>query len=233
MTTFQPDSGEVEAITGWSRDFITQIAPQELPLFRAASDIYFKDPARFGKTPTGSADKMIGFGSAEIVDLVTPIVLIVVGEVVRFAVRELGVALKSRKPDGVAPLNAARDLQPAEWVRMRDLLIEHFSLSEMQDLCFEIGIDYELLAGAGKHDKARELLDYCRRHGRMASLMAACRKARPFAVWSQTENATLTAEQLAQVYDLALRRARELSLSEQQAELLAGGLMDGLARSIA
>lgn len=239
-----PPTEEDEAIARLSREFIAQAAPHELPLLRAVSDIYFNDPDRVRSGASGSVDKMLGFGSGEVFDLITPIVLIVVGEVVRYAVREFGAALKKRNANGldIAPLdlaeaptaaerNAAR--VSAERAHLRDLIDAHFSLSEIENLCFEIGVDFERLGGAGKLDKARELVAYCGRQGRLVSLVEACQRARPFVAWAQPGAGALTAEQLAQIYEVALLRARDLKLPEAQASLLAGALMDSLARGTA
>jgi len=239
-----PPTEEDEAITRLSREFIAHTAPQELPLFRAVSEIYLNDPARLRSGASPGVDKMLGFGSGELLDLITPIVLVVVGEVVRFAVREFGAALKKRNANdlNIAPLNLAeapaaaeRNMArvSAERARLRDLIDAHFSLSEIENLCFEIGVDFEGLSGAGKLNKARELVAYCARQGRLVSLIEACQRARPFVAWAQSGAGALTAEQLAQIYEVALLRARDLKLADAQAALLAGALMDSLARSAA
>jgi hypothetical protein len=55
--------------------------------------------------------------------------------------------------------------------RVRLLLVMHFNESELRDLCFDLGVDYESLPGHAKSDKARELLGYARRHARWEELM--------------------------------------------------------------
>lgn len=47
---------------------------------------------------------------------------------------------------------------------------ENFNKEELQELCFEIDVDYEDLRGSGKSSKARELADYCRRLGKVPLL---------------------------------------------------------------
>jgi hypothetical protein len=66
---------------------------------------------------------------------------------------------------------------------LRQLLDRHFSNSELHDLCFDLNIDYERLPGQGKGDKARELVAYAERYGRIAELAAKCREIRPYADW--------------------------------------------------
>ena len=64
-------------------------------------------------------------------------------------------------------------------VQLREFLITHFNDNELRDLCFSLAIDYENLPGAGKADKARELVAYCERFGRTDELVEACRRLRP------------------------------------------------------
>ena len=41
------DTAQQQLITDIARDVITQTAPHELPLFRASSEAYFKNPEKF------------------------------------------------------------------------------------------------------------------------------------------------------------------------------------------
>lgn len=72
-----------QLIADVARDIIGQTAPQELPLFRAISVAYFKDPNKLPKQQ-GGKDEMLGFGVGEVVVFLTPAVLVVVTEVVTF-----------------------------------------------------------------------------------------------------------------------------------------------------
>lgn len=63
--------------------------------------------------------------------------------------------------------------------QVREILATAFSDEELRDLSFDLGIDYENLPAEGKSGKARELVWYCRRHGRFADLVAAVRRLRP------------------------------------------------------
>ncbi len=59
------------------------------------------------------------------------------------------------------------------------VLKDRFNVSELQDLCLELGIDYDDLGGSSKSDKARELLLYAERRGFTQRLIIAIRQARP------------------------------------------------------
>ena len=57
--------------------------------------------------------------------------------------------------------------------RILQTLVNRFSLSDLKLLCFNLGIDYEELPGETKTDKARELILFMQRHGRLSELEKA------------------------------------------------------------
>jgi hypothetical protein len=63
--------------------------------------------------------------------------------------------------------------------QLRDFITRNFNDSELRDLCFDLGIEYENLGGDNKSAKARELVAYCQRHGRLTELETTCRRLRP------------------------------------------------------
>ena len=77
-----------QLIADLARDIVAQTAPQELPLFRATSAAYFKNPARALKSQAGK-DEVLGFGVGEAVVMLTPSVLIIVNQVVAFVTSEV------------------------------------------------------------------------------------------------------------------------------------------------
>jgi hypothetical protein len=62
---------------------------------------------------------------------------------------------------------------------LRTALVQHYSDGELRTLCADLGIDYESLPGSGKVDKARELVAYAQRHGRLEELLTTVRHERP------------------------------------------------------
>ena len=66
---------------------------------------------------------------------------------------------------------------------LRKALARHFNLAELNTLCFDLGIDYEELAGATKTEKVTALLDYCERHGRLPALLTHVQAERPQIDW--------------------------------------------------
>ena len=63
--------------------------------------------------------------------------------------------------------------------QLRDFITRNFNDSELRDLCFDLDIEYENLGGDNKAAKARELVAYCQRHGRLTELEDTCRRLRP------------------------------------------------------
>ncbi len=60
---------------------------------------------------------------------------------------------------------------------LRRILDEKFDQEEIQNLCFDLGIDFGNLPGEGK--KAREVVAYCQRRDRLKELSACIARLRP------------------------------------------------------
>jgi|SRR5882724_4449009 len=84
MTT----SEQNQLIADLARDIVEQTAPQELPLFRATSAAYFKNPNKVLKKTKGK-DDILGFGVGEAVVLMTPSLLFIMTHVVQFVTAEV------------------------------------------------------------------------------------------------------------------------------------------------
>jgi len=155
------ENSMIEQLVGdLSRDLVTQVAPQELPLFRANSEVFFRNPDELAANRT-SKDDMLGFGDGGIVVLITPVVLMVTQQVVMFVMEQ---AKKSAQEQG-------------------STLIDE-------------------------------------------SVKKMFKKFRPE---DGKKPSPLTAEQLAQVRKVALKKAQELKLSDERAKLLADALVGSLA----
>lgn len=62
---------------------------------------------------------------------------------------------------------------------LQQLLNNHFTLNDLRNICFQLGIDYENLAGEIKVDKARELVLFCKQIDRLNELITTCVALRP------------------------------------------------------
>ena len=150
-----------ELVAGLAREVIIQVAPQEKALFRSISESYFKNPEKT-IADQKAKDELLGFGAAEAVTLLTPVVLAVSGDVMKFLFVEAQKAMQS----------------------------------ESSGL-----IQEAVKSWFGKFRKPE------------------AKKAPP----------PLTSEQLEQVRKIALKKAKELKLSEKNTKLLADAIVGSLA----
>jgi hypothetical protein len=78
-----------ELIASVAREQVAQLAPQELPLFRAQSAAYFEDPQK-ALQGDRSAEDMLSFGPEVAFALLTPVILSVTSTVLSAVAEELG-----------------------------------------------------------------------------------------------------------------------------------------------
>jgi hypothetical protein len=50
--------------------------------------------------------------------------------------------------------------------------------------CFDLDADYDSLPGLGKANKARELVSWCQRNGRLVELAEMMQRVRPNICWT-------------------------------------------------
>jgi len=86
-----PSTDDAALVTDVARDVLSEIAPEELPIFPAASRAYVADPAA-ALRGLGAKEEMLGFGMEALAAAATPVILIVVTEVFQFLT---GVAAKA------------------------------------------------------------------------------------------------------------------------------------------
>lgn len=85
--------------------------------------------------------------------------------------------------ESVHDLESWQQEHATELSRIRDCLVAHFNLSEIQTTCFDLNVEYDSLGGDGLDDKARELVLFMSRNGRLAELIKYCHTRRPGIVW--------------------------------------------------
>ncbi len=68
--------------------------------------------------------------------------------------------------------------------QLRQILAHHFNEGELRTLCFDLGIDYDDLPGDERAGKARELVSYLKRYGRISELVEIGTAMRPDISWS-------------------------------------------------
>lgn len=86
----------------------------------------------------------------------------------------------------LAPRRRTETIAQANILHLFQQMESLFNLSEVNGICFALGIDYDDLAGEGKREKMRELITYCQRRGRVLELTHHLESARPHATWQNT-----------------------------------------------
>lgn len=69
--------------------------------------------------------------------------------------------------------------------QLRQALVSQFSISELRQLAFDLGIEDEELTGSTRSDKALSLTTYLQRRGRLPDLLTRCYQLRPQAIWPE------------------------------------------------
>ena len=87
------------------------------------------------------------------------------------------------RPAGPAPEERALDREYLS--RLRQTLTGRFDVGELRTLCFDLGVDYDDLPGQGKASKARELIRYLERRGRIPDLVTVGGQMRPDVSWPE------------------------------------------------
>ena len=67
--------------------------------------------------------------------------------------------------------------------KLHQFLLRHFDEEELKTLCLNLGVDYDGLPSTGKTGKARELVLYLERHGRITELKNEVIRQRPRVSW--------------------------------------------------
>ena len=70
-------------------------------------------------------------------------------------------------------------------VRFYELLATYFDLSELIDLCFQLGATKDDIEGDTRADRAQEMVLYFNRRGRLHELAKAAKLARPNVQWPE------------------------------------------------
>jgi hypothetical protein len=101
--------------------------------------------------------------------------------------------------------------------KLREILIDYFSESDLKTLCFQLDVEYADLGPGGRADRARELVIYFDRRRRLHRLVEEGRKLRPDVPWEDaTEQPEGEIESLRR--QLAEERANLLLIEEQKSK---------------
>ncbi|MCP4428868.1 MAG: hypothetical protein GY803_30655 [Chloroflexi bacterium] len=67
--------------------------------------------------------------------------------------------------------------------KLRKNLNDHFGVTDLQEICFDLNIDYEDLPGDDKRLKVMELIKHMNRRGHLQELIVMCQELRPNLSW--------------------------------------------------
>ena len=94
------------------------------------------------------------------------------------------IARPSVNPNDTGPLIKQ---QRARWlVRLRDLMCQYFSEGELENLCFDFGIDYEMINGGTKRQAVRKIITYFARRDTVELMVSRLQELRPSVLWPLT-----------------------------------------------
>lgn len=65
----------------------------------------------------------------------------------------------------------------------RQKMSESYNMEELRLIAFDLGIDFDNLPAGSKDGKIADLMDYCRRAGRLSDLETIVRRERPNVNW--------------------------------------------------
>jgi hypothetical protein len=128
---------------------------------------------------------------------------------------------------------AVFEVSPNVRSRLRLFLTEHFNLSELKNICFDLGVDYEMFPHQTKGDLSRELLAYFERKENLSCLVAEVVKHRPdeelVALLAELESCSprskiqivLPADKLKNRKDLLSELAKVLGVTSDEVMLIA------------
>ena len=80
--------------------------------------------------------------------------------------------------------------------QLRYAINEYFSESDIKELCFDLEIDFESLAGQSKPEKVIELITLFFRNGKIEDLIDYCSDFRPNVSWDKIKSAATKDSQL-------------------------------------
>jgi hypothetical protein len=66
---------------------------------------------------------------------------------------------------------------------LRKKIMKAFDLRELDELCFELGINFEIISGTTINEKSLHLVRYLDRRGCINALIIKCREFRPGIEW--------------------------------------------------
>lgn len=108
---------------------------------------------------------------------------------INLAIQEWTIYIEEMKNVGVISNGAEVEIfekirsSGRELPALHEKIKKGFSLTELGELCFSLGIDNDEIPGVTKSEKSMKLLEYLSRRGRVVELIELCQKQRPHLDW--------------------------------------------------
>jgi len=77
----------------------------------------------------------------------------------------------------------AEDFRQQQLIQLKEVLTQWFSRDELEDLSFDLGVDYSALGGLSKEGNVRNLIMELSRRGRLPNLIERCDLKKPEIEW--------------------------------------------------
>lgn len=92
-------------------------------------------------------------------------------------------ALVEKLTAGAQAPSESKAVSSSDRSRLRQILSTYFDKEELRTLCFDLDVRYDDLPGEGAAGKARELIAFLERHGRVDDILRIGRLQRPDIPW--------------------------------------------------
>lgn len=151
------------AVRTLAKEIVAAVAPEELRMFSLQADEYFEDPRNAFRLD-GDSDDMLGIGVGDVLPVVTPIVLAISAEVVRYLSDSVVQAAANRSLDAaraavqrmIRPRKTAADqtpvldLPPGTEVTVRRIVTEISVKGQVSEDMIRMITDLTIGAGANE-----------------------------------------------------------------------------------
>jgi hypothetical protein len=132
------DATQHQLISDVAHEVITEIAPRELPLFRVTSKTYL-DNLDEGLKPLNAIDQMLGFGLDTAITFLTPVVLALTTEAVKFLAEKVKESVKEASGEMITKFvkKMFNRIPPTEEDKSTPLVLSREELVQLRQLMVE------------------------------------------------------------------------------------------------
>jgi hypothetical protein len=132
------DANQVPLISDISRGLVEEIAPQELPLFRITSKVYFEEPEKVFEDRKHH-DNVLAIGLGDTITFLTPVVLAITTQVIKFLAEKAQKSIQEQSEEIIAKFvkSMFKRISPKEEEKEVSLKLSREELIELRKLMLE------------------------------------------------------------------------------------------------